>query len=172
MGPLFSEEQSIVVSVKKAVALPTGKGLVEEIPCTFQIPKGEALSFFEYAPLHDLLDAAEGYELERVSIKFNLPESSRGPYVVKAWDYYENPKEQEVAHQAQPMVLEPVTLGSIRLSQHKSDDGLLLVDTTLSVPINSSEEAGEIDKCAGRKLVVSMQLKVIEIPEAAPEAQE
>lgn len=158
MPPLFNEELKITVDVKKSVSRTSEKGLVQEIPCTFLIPKDEAFSYFDLAPLHELLTTAEKYRLSRVKVQGTLPDKVRGPYHVEAWDYYKEPREQELAFEGDPLVLKGVTLGSIRLSQHKKEKGTLKVDTSLIVPMTTAELAGELDRCAGSKLVVVMTL--------------
>lgn len=158
MTTLFNEELKITVDVKKSVARTSEKGLVQEIPCTFLIPKDEAFSYFDLAPLNELLETAEKYRLSRVSVQGTLPDQVRGPYHVEAWDYYEKPEEQEQVFAGNPLVFNGVMLGSIRLSQHKKEKGTLKVDTSLIVPMTTAELAGEIDRCAGSKLVVVMTL--------------
>lgn len=168
MPPLFNEETNVTVDVKKAVAEAKASGIVEVVPCTFLISKEDAIVVIEFAPLQELLERAASMGLEKVSFQASLPEHVRGPYIVNLWDYHKDAEEQSVAFQGQPLVLEPVHLGSVRVSQHKDDEGLLKIETSLFVPVNSSEIAGEIDKCAGKKLVARMALKQTEaeVPEA------
>ena len=172
MPPLFNEQQLIRLDVQKSVAITSPKGLIQQIPCVFIFPKEDAIGYFDLAPFHDVLEAAEGYGLKKAKIHGGLPDHACGPYTMRIWDHHKKANEQELALKAEPFVLEHITIGTITISQHKKEDGALMVATTLSLPINSSELAGEINKCAGKSLMVTMERVQLETDEKEEEPEE
>ncbi|MBA7649895.1 hypothetical protein ES703_57694 [subsurface metagenome] len=157
MGPLFNPKVNIVLEIKRTEGKTSGTGLVQEIPCTFLIPKENAYDYFDLAPFHEVLETAMGYKLSRVVVSGVLPNQTRGPYLMRVWDYYEDEKERDLAMKGKPLEF-VAHLGSIRLSQHKKEDGLLRIDTSLVVSVDGAEEAGEIVLCAGRTLFADLEL--------------